>query len=196
MSLYFSARQGMYTKKHTQRGFSLVELLITIAIILIITTLVMIRYGSFNSTTLLKSQAYEVALNLREAQTYAVSVRGDASQFRNAYGIYFERDTQTYQLFYDADGNGVYSNNEALGDPYALDERFEISGLCFESCDGTTSSMNVTFTRPDFDARIFQNVGSANSGTITISPVGDDSNGWSVTVYRTGQISVIGPSSP
>ena len=67
----------LFSKKKYQRGFTLVELLITFAIIAIITGIVLVKYKAFDSTVLLKSAAYELSLNLRETQAKSVSVRGD-----------------------------------------------------------------------------------------------------------------------
>ena len=76
--------------KDLKAGFTLIELMITITIVTLVTGIVMANYSSFNSVVLLKSQAYELALDLRSAQVYGVSVGGTTNSFRGAYGIYFD----------------------------------------------------------------------------------------------------------
>ena len=61
-----------YTNKILQNGFGLVELLVSISIMLLVTMVVLVNHESFNNGALLRSQAYEVALRLREVQLSAV----------------------------------------------------------------------------------------------------------------------------
>ena len=72
-----------------QGGFSILEVLITAAIIGIITGLVVFQYGAFNNVILLKNQAFQIALDLREMQTRALSSIGQSADFRSPYGVYF-----------------------------------------------------------------------------------------------------------
>lgn len=177
-------------------GFSLIEVLITSAIIGIVTAIVVVRYGAFNSSVLLRNQAYEVALAIREAQVYSVSVRGEGGNFRDAYGIHIENlPTQQYILFVDADDDGEYDADEEV-DTFTVDSRFEISEVCL----GTVSapgcgkdSMTVTFKRPDFDANMRSSpaAGSlANRGAITLEPASRGSGTRTILIQSTGLISV------
>lgn len=180
---------------NTQRGFTMVELLVSIAIITIITSVVMFQYSSFNSTILLKSQAYEVALNVREAQVYAVSVRGEAASFRSAYGLHFDQATPNqYQLFLDHNGSGQYesgSSDETVGQPFTIDERFTIARMCVNNCSEDVSELSILFQRPDFDARMSApGVGSIASARIELEPSGVGKAVRAIVVNTTGQISV------
>lgn len=56
-----------------RRGFSLIELLITVAIISLLTGLTMAGYGAFNKKQTVKTEAYKLASNLRLAQQKAIS---------------------------------------------------------------------------------------------------------------------------
>lgn len=167
------------------RGFSLLEVLITAAIIGIVTALVVVRYGAFNNSVLLKSQAFEMALDLREAQVFAVSVRGEASTFRQTYGIHFDTSTPNqYLLFIDTDEDDIYDSGEEIGAPFVIDSRFSISQI--EMVGGSThSDVSVTFHRPDFDARFSQ---SGSAARITIAS--EDGDTRSVLVSSSGQITV------
>lgn len=176
-------------KKDTRAGFTLVELMVTVGIIMIITAVVIVRYGAFNSAVLLKSQAYEMALNLREAQVFAISARGDQSAFRDGYGLYFNTATPNqYRLFFDRNGSGFYNSGEEVGEPFIIDARFMIRNICTTAC--TSSQLSVLFKRPDFDANLWIYGGSPASARIVITPASDADIERSVTVSNTGQISV------
>lgn len=74
---------GNSTQRHTRAtagGFSLIELMVTIAIISIVLAISLAKYGTFNNVVLLKNQAFGLALDIRKAQTYASSVRVESNQ--------------------------------------------------------------------------------------------------------------------
>ena len=90
-------------QKKSQKGFTLVELLVSIAIFSVITTMAVFNNSQFNSSVLLTNLAYEVAISIRQAQVYGVTVRkNSAGSFDSAYGIHFDMNTPTaYSLFED-----------------------------------------------------------------------------------------------
>lgn len=179
-----------------EKGFTLIELLITIAIIGIVTGMMLARYGSFNSVVLLKNQAYEVALDLREAQTYALSVRNPViaqTVSYEEYGIYFNLNApQTYVFFQDDDGISpavpYYDSAELLALRY-LDSRFRIVQLCVGS-NCSITNLTISFGRPNFDAEIRSGSAVYNDARITIASVTDPTYTRSISVSVTGQITV------
>jgi prepilin-type N-terminal cleavage/methylation domain-containing protein len=185
------------SSKQRHAGFTLIELLITIAIIGIMTALVVIKYGSFNSAVLLKSQVYEMALNIREAQVYAISVRGEGNAFRSSYGLHFETDTpNVYFLFLDDEDTtpvlyDTSPTDERIGAPFTIDPRFYVSRICVNECAADVDNLSVSFARPDFDAHMaVAGVGVVSSATVTVAAVSDPSITRSVTINSTGQIEV------
>jgi Tfp pilus assembly protein FimT len=61
------------TFRISDRGFGLVELMVSISIMMLLTVVILNRQSSFNGAVLLRNQAYEVAFALRKAQLLAVS---------------------------------------------------------------------------------------------------------------------------
>ena len=195
----------------SSRGFSILEVMITAAIIGITTAVVVINYGSFNNTILLKNQAYEIALDIREAQVYAVSVRGQSTQFREDYGVYFDlSNSQQYILFQDTDDaevagqNVAYydaDQNEMVGQPNLIDSRFAINRICVnitdaeELCPYTVDDLSVSFRRPDFDAQ-FASVSGSGLGLIDnarielINAQGPNTNTRTIVISGAGQIQI------
>src|SRR3989338_6906440 len=57
------------------RGFTLVELLVTLSLFVVLTTIVLFSQQKFNGSILLTNLAYDVALTIRQAQTFGVNVR-------------------------------------------------------------------------------------------------------------------------
>ncbi len=92
--------------KTSQRGVTLIEMLIVVAIIAIITTVLMFNYSDFSSNVSVRNLSQEVALSIRKAQTYATSVRSIegtdivTSKAFDGYGISFNTtETATGELF-------------------------------------------------------------------------------------------------
>lgn len=80
-----------------QNGFTLVEMVVVLAIFGVITSTVLFNYGKFRTTVSLENLAQDIALSIRKTQSYASSVRGvqlapsplgETVQFPG-YGIHF-----------------------------------------------------------------------------------------------------------
>lgn len=188
----------IFLQKILSSGFSIPELLITIAIVSIMTAVVLFKYPEFNSSILLSSQAYELALDFREAQTFSLGARTegtDPSQFREEYGLYFNMSDSNQYIFFQDNGD----INPAHYDPgeevnvILLDSRYAISNICINNvdCTSTVSNIAVSFRRPDFDAKFY----STDSSTIDtvyveLTAVGS-TNTRMVSITNTGQITVV-----
>lgn len=213
MSPLLKQKKNFHTSSSS--GFTVVELMVTLTIVVMVTGIIMVQYSSFNSSVLLTSQAYETAFDIREAQSMAISVRGQSSRFREEYGLYFDitsSNPNRYILFQDNDANGNHSParyhaGEQIGSPLLLDPRFVLKNLCatvgstrtcYANDPSTTGEVinsgfhdvAISFKRPDFDAE-FYSAGRSGIESIEIkfgTPGGTIER--SVTVYRTGQISI------
>jgi len=200
--------------QHSSGGFTLIELMVTLGIVVLATGLVMIRYASFNSSVLLTSLAYEVAFDLRETQSLAISVRGNQSIFRQEYGMHFDASSPNqYILMQDSNGGSNdqdlktgapfirYDQGEMIGNPIIIDPRFTMVDLCATSMGGgrvcyTQNNyprfITIAFARPDFDAIMHgDGIGQLRSAEIIFGPGnGESAITRSVVVNANGQISV------
>jgi type II secretory pathway pseudopilin PulG len=145
-------------------GFSMVELLVSIGIIVMVLSVVVTNQRAFDSAVLLRSQAYEIALAMREVQLGAISSVSDgAGVFRSVQGVHFNTaDNQKYRLFRDSSGNKFWNPGEDFGFSGLFDPRFELREITVGT--NSPSQMSIVFERPNFDA-IFVVNGSNNPGS-------------------------------
>ena len=180
-------------------GFGLIELLVSVSIMLLLAGLVFARHQSFNGAVLLRSEAYEVALTIREVQFAAVSAESDGSGgFRSVEGVYFTSDTDNvYRIFRDiAPYNYTFDVGEAYGKQGTLDNRFEIRAVRGVG-DSVGNGLAIVFERPNYDAKFYDENGVVNASSVEIDIAKRGETGVgdgvvrTVEVTATGQISVL-----
>lgn len=103
------------------KGFSLIELIVAVSIIIIITSVALFHQAQFSSDILISNAAYELALTIRQAQVFGISSRGvsAAPNYRAGYGIHIGvQDANTkpdfFQMFIDAPRYVVGSEEDAV----------------------------------------------------------------------------------
>ncbi len=203
-------------RSHKGTGFTLVELLVSISIFIFMTALLVANYGSFNNSVLLTNLAYDIALSIRTAQTYGLSVQGQNNNFQNPYGVAFcaisicSDSTVSFTnkqviLFSDSSASkGAYNTGDALVPPnYAIKNGAFIGDICLygNAWQCGQSRVDITFLRPNPDALIcLQGSGGAPfncSGSLQALSVvkiivqAPDGNQRSIIVRKTGEISVV-----
>ncbi|GEM_PF-1174169 len=131
-----------------KNGFTLVELMVAISIYIIMSVLLLASQDKFNSGISFSNLGYDIALTMRQAQTYGYAVRATSGgTFANAYGLHFAaNNSNSFALFYEpiltAGGasTGVlpatnqpypYTNNLQTVSTYALQNGYQISRLCY-----------------------------------------------------------------
>lgn len=188
------------------RGFTLVELIVSIGIFVMMTALLVAKYGNFNQSVLLTNLAYDVALSVRTAQTYGLSVSksdktGGKSQFQYPYGVRFstvQGENTKVILFADTDPivspDFVYTNNDSVISAYNM-TRGTISSIC-AGADSTNcqvyNKIDITFKRPDPSAIICPDevLPCANVAYAKITLKSTDTETRSVEVWQNGQITI------
>ncbi|MFA6554629.1 MAG: prepilin-type N-terminal cleavage/methylation domain-containing protein [Candidatus Paceibacterota bacterium] len=156
MSSLFSNKRFFHS-----RGFTLVELMVTIGIFVFMTVLTLAKYNNFYSGTIFTNLAYDIALTIRQAQTYGLSVKvvdTGTPTFGSAYGVRFKNiDTTEAKKF------GLYSYTRVSGTYVpALEKNYNIkrgayvSKLCTDiACTfPITGTVDVIFQRPNPEAII------------------------------------------
>ncbi|MFH0804357.1 MAG: type II secretion system protein [Candidatus Zambryskibacteria bacterium] len=189
------------------RGFTLVELVVVMAIATIMVTSLIIQQSKWNDRLTVNAQAYELALMIRQAQIYSLGVRedtgGSGNKFNVGYGVYIDEDLPSNQYIFFADRNGdkAYNSGEMIGGAISLTRGVTIEKFCGATgpkpCNNDTGPLNqlvITFFRPEPKANIaLLNPGGGSGGTnppatIYLKSVGGRVS--SVKVEDNGQISV------
>ncbi len=180
----------------SQGGFGLIELIVSIGIMVFILSMVLVKQGSFDNAILLRSQAYEIALMLREIQLSAVSSINDGSgDFRADLGVSFNKTTAidrgVYKIFRDLNNNG-YDSGEEYGIQGVLDNRFEIRDIIVGT--NNEDKVSIVFTRPNFDAMFYDALNALSTEAVVLIVIGKKgavSPTRTVEISATGQISVL-----
>lgn len=207
-----------HSRSSFPKGFTLIELLVVAAVILVITVFILFRQSKFNSSTLLRSLTYSMALSVRQAQVYGTSVRESSTGsgiFAPGYGVYFPPSLpDQYYIFADSQpsplGNGAYDTGEELP-KFTLGRGYTVSNLCAHrttgerdcQSEGEINTLTIFFRRPNPDACFSTNaypgacaVGAEapyDSAYVQMRADGVDTR--SIKITSTGQIAVCAPNT-
>ncbi len=174
------------------RGFTTIELLISISIIVIISSIAVFNHQRFSESVAISNVAYDVAITLRQAQVYALSGRQPDIFLGNSvpsYGVRFSQNSDSFQLMADT------NNDETLDwdiENLTLQRGVEVRGLCLanpnEECVQNESDLSVFFIRPKAQAFFNPTHSSHRNAKITLhSPGGLEKE---IFVTESGQILV------
>jgi prepilin-type N-terminal cleavage/methylation domain-containing protein len=191
-----------HNHKKAQQGFTLVELLVSIAIFSVITTMAVFNNAQFNSSVLLTNLAYEVAISIRQSQVYGVTVRKNAAgSFDSAYGVHFDMNTPTaYTLFEDKPTiNHICDASECgaanVVEAFSLQKGNRITKVCVDTVC-TNRLIDISFVRPNPDAYIRVGTDSVTSfGKAEICISSPKGVIRKIVVEQTGQIAVAADAS-
>ena len=216
MLIYFKHFRRCFYKN--PKGFTLIELIVVSAIILIMTAFVLFQQSKFNSATLLRSLTYSMALSVRQAQVYGTSLRGFVSgggtTFGSGYGVHFLAAGTPYRYYLFADSAGGDGQRAPGGgedvippSPFTLGNGYALSRLCVRTGqntpDCTVSTLTVFFRRPNPEACISSSAvpGACAAGVVPTyssayieikSSANNDTR--SIKVVDSGQIAICRPN--
>lgn len=172
------------------KGFTLIEVLITLSIVVIIASLIFASYPEFKEGISLKRTSQEIALTIREAQNYALSVKEFEGEYKG-YGVHFEKlSPASYILFSDLDEDNEYDVGEKFKE-FIIQTNDKITDLCgYDTgyvCD--QNYLDIIFLRPSPVVTLKSNTSDVYSGVkiVITSPRGKEK---SVIVWISGQISI------
>jgi prepilin-type N-terminal cleavage/methylation domain-containing protein len=106
----------LYNKTPHNKAFTLIELMVVVAIITIMMTVFLLGRNKLSDQLTIKNQIFTMAGNIRQAQSYSLAVRADSGNFNTSYGVQFnacDNPARTYYyLFTDQNKNGYWDTGE------------------------------------------------------------------------------------
>ena len=100
-----------YLKSNSEKGFTLMELIVVITIIIILSTVLFANYRGLQYNLALQRASYRLLHDVRRAQVMAGTPHACTITHRDvySYGIYLKTNTNDkYYLFADCDEDGTY----------------------------------------------------------------------------------------
>lgn len=194
-----------------KKGFTLIEMIVVIAIISIVTVLVLANNAKLNSSILVSNTAYEIGLIVRESQVAGLGVSATVDDtFSSSHGVHLDiANPKTIILFADKNNNGIYDavDNELTQEYNITNSRAgSIIGFCKENLLSTTTTSycnissgeqtaDIVFARPNPEAlfKIQHQIGDNSEeyvGALVISVGFQDDVCRSVVIEKTGSVEI------
>lgn len=169
-------------------GFTLFEVLVSTAVIILISTLLIANLNKGEKQYQVQLVAQEIVQNIRRVQDMALtSFNPQGENVPDYYGIYFDKnETNSYIIFGDKNGNNTYQSSDIEIEIVSIDSSVEIDSLSSGNKD-----LNITFLVPD--GFVYIKPADAESATITIKMVNVDclqtpKSCRNIVVSKTGQV--------
>ncbi len=159
----------------SQKGFSIIELLVVIFIVALLSGLVLVGFFSGQKRYAVSRAAQLLAADLRRAQNFAITGKIQGATVPAGYGLYISSASQ-YKLFYNNNTNKQYNASSITLETISLaDAAITSAGI----------AKSIYFTPPEPVTYI--NGAASGSQIFTIT-----SNSYSktVTVDASGRISI------
>jgi len=160
---------------NTKQGFSVIEIMVVLAIFFIMTSLSLVNYNRFGREVELENTAYELALTIRQAQFFGINRSeefGGGTNFDDPqpYGVYFNLESgdvdgindQGFFMFVDQDNSRRFADTDVSG-----------TGGCLANLSNECVNL-YEFNRSNFIYEICVGSNAANCNDITtLLPAGD-----------------------
>ncbi len=193
-----------------QAGFTLIEMLVVLAIIVVITSIALAGQSGFNRTLALNNATYDVGLSIELAQSKGLSSQATGANPSNTgYGVSFTPSSAQYALFVDSypsvgsatvchpaanasapdarPGDCVYeSGQHELVQQYSLNNGFTIGKMCARPASGPDVCSDSTLNA------LAVTFARPNSETFVYGQVNHQNTPW--TKFISACITVVAPS--
>jgi prepilin-type N-terminal cleavage/methylation domain-containing protein len=197
-----------FLSKQTQKGFTLIELIVVVAIIAVISALSLFNSSKLNSSVLLSNTAYEVGLIIRDAQVAGLgakvisgNVGGTTVATTSNQGIYFDiKKPEQVVFFADLNRNNTYDEQSEQSQIFKIENKRagKILNICKttnNTLDCNVENVNIIFKRPNPEAYFYPSdlldkSGQGHIGNIVINMGFTDGECKSIIVYKTGAIQI------
>lgn len=170
-----------------KKGYTLIELLVAVTVIIVVTAFVLISYPGLNRVFSLQRSASKLSQDIRKVQERAVSMAELNGSLPAGYGINLsDASPYSYKLSAYEESGGSWSATDTWEETVNLEDGIKLGDL-YEG--GTsTSSLDIVFEPPD--PTVWVNNSSSSSSTITVLIESEVSKTESVFINSAGLITV------
>lgn len=185
---------SMKGQSHYLTGFTLIELMVTIGIMVIINGVIFFNYPKVMANLALRRTADEIALTARQAQAYAMAAKSEGGELPG-FGVHFEKDATSIVLFKDlSPADNTYSGFTEDVQIFDIQTKDKISNL---SCTGSGSRscvnlVDVVYSRQSPTSDINKNIAGSSWDSVIIEIMAhrDSDMKKNITINKNGYISV------
>ena len=186
-----------YNRIYFYSGFTILEMLVSVAIILLISGQVLVSFSNVKEASTLTRAAQELAFNIRRAQNMSVSVVGvgigGTMQIPNAGGLRLSSmigNNDKYFFFADQNGNGMYDGPlERIEPNILLPGNIRITAITGEAPAG--SGVHIIFYTPEATLLLSNAAATPIINFLSITLTGPSGGVQRVRVRISGQVTVL-----
>ncbi|MCX6798232.1 MAG: prepilin-type N-terminal cleavage/methylation domain-containing protein [Candidatus Falkowbacteria bacterium] len=181
------------SKKNSRPGFSLPEVITSLAIIVIITAIFLANYKDASKRNDLASSAQNVVSDIHLAQSYALGLaeyNGDVPS--GGWGLHFDNTTGNsdhYIIFADINSNKRYDSGEEVANSGGRTIYFS-RDIKVKEFNHVTSPLDITFVPPDPITSITGGAGTSTEADIVLTELGKNTT-KTITINFLGLTEVI-----
>jgi len=180
--------------KNIQKAFTLIELIVIMAIMGIFSTMLFIDYGKNSKIFTLERAAQKAAQDIRRAQEMAMG-GSSAVAGANAYGVYFDKtgvNNLKYIIYGNKNVNWYYDGTptDAISETINIENGIKICDI--KSNSSSVNNVSVSFKPPDPTTYIDSYYTGYEASIILCIDV-DASKTRTVKVNNSGRIDVTNP---
>jgi len=165
-----------------RKGFTLIEVLISISIFIIIFTLTIVNYRQGENANIFRLQSFDVEDSIRSVQNMALTGQKINNFIPDAYGVYFSKVDNKIIIYGDMNDNNIF-DNKTIDEIYSSEDLqedifFKNHTLFCDGSSGSSAELNLIFIPPELEM-IINNNSTCTSSLISLES-DDISGNWNI----------------